>query len=177
MIRSSEQGPNAYITRGDGVITISFYYTENLAIGTGWSLFPRSPDLGYHKHDIEYISIYFKGDQPSKVFFSAHSSKQGTWMNWNDCERSSDGNLVVYVARNSHANYPHAGTYWRAFGTANDVCSARGSSLVLPLSLMLPSYNHRFDNGIALYQGLRPTPPPPDKVLTSSQRFLLPLSL
>jgi hypothetical protein len=42
---------------------------------------------------------------------------------------------------------------------------------------MIPSYDYRFDNGIALYKGLRPAPPPPDKVLTSWQRLLLPLYL
>jgi hypothetical protein len=177
MLSPSEGAPNAYITRDAGIITISFFYPENMAIGTGWSFFPRATELGYHRHDIEHVSIYFEGDKPSMVYFSAHNSKQGTWVKWEDCERSKNGNLIVYVARGSHANYPHAGTYWRVFGTANDVCSARGPSLVLPLSLMIPSYDYRFDNGIALYKGLRPTPPPQGKVLTSWQRFLLPLNL
>lgn len=115
-IRPSDGPPSAYIAKGTEmrggtsyeVTTLSFYYRENLAIGPGSCFFPRAPALGYHPHDIEHVSIYTYAGNPEWVFFSAHSRGQGMWLPWQECEHSGN-NLVVYVARNSHACYPRSG--------------------------------------------------------------------
>lgn len=157
------------------VFTYSFYYKNNGAIGLGWQLFPTSRRLGYHDHDVEFVSLYCEGDEVKMVYFSAHAPGQGTWVAWDECEMSEDDNLVVYVARNSHACYPHPGTYWRIFGFANDVCSQDGRSLVLTVQDVIPSYDCVFSNGVRLCANLRPAPLP--TVLTFWQRFCLPVTL
>lgn len=168
-----------YITLGQSIFlnneiydvrTLTFYYAENL--GYGVCLFPYLPPMGYHVNDIEYVSIYTKSDRPSWVYFSAHSFGQGTWKLLDECETNSNGDLIVYVALNSHANYPHKGTYWRIFGFANDKCSDKGEHLIMSANNFIASYDHTFINGICLYKKLRP--PPCSKSVTPWQRFFLP---
>lgn len=154
------------------VSTYSFYYENNISIGCGHTCFPLLKCLGYHPHDIEYVSIYAIAGVNKKVFFSAHSPNQGTWCSWEECEKTTDGRLIVYVALNSHACYPHAGRYWRVFGLANDVCSDKGNTFIV--STLTRSYDFCFPNGVRLYKGLRPAPP--DVCLKPWQRFLLQLS-
>jgi len=154
------------------VITLSFHYNENMAIGCGWWCFPYSSKLGYHPNDIEYVSIYSLHGQVEKVYFSAHGRGQGVWKSWSDCEKTADGNLVIYVALNSHACYPSRGLYIRIFGLANDLCSGRGKSIHLSEQNLIQSYNYSFNNGVSLYKSLRPKPP--DTSITSWQRFALP---
>lgn len=171
--------PTAYITtgkelRGDimySVVTYSFYFRNNYAIGCGWRLFPKSGLLGYHEHDVEFISVYYFENVPVRVFFSAHGRGQGSWVEWEDCEFVDD-QLVVYVARNSHAMYPHTGRYWRVFGFANDVCSSRGKEL--RVYSFTSSFDCCFGNGVSLCAKLRPSPP--GTSITPWQRFFLPLS-
>lgn len=180
-IQQSDGPPNGYVTYGTEVrggkqyqvTTVTFFYKENLAIGLGYCLFPRAPLLGYHPNDIEFISIYSYAGEPNFVFFSAHSPGQGVWVPWSECE-TSNGNLVVYVARGSHASYPHSGTYFRAFGLANDMCSSKGLSQILDVDHLIPSYDYTSPNGIRLYKDLRPAPLPTS--ITPLQRFLLPFS-
>lgn len=180
-IRPGERQPTVYVTHGVEMVgtkpyevtTYSFFYTENLAIGVGWRCFPRAKTLGYHPHDIEYVSVYSHDGQSELVYFAAHSRGQGFWVPWEKCE-FSEGHLVVYVARNSHACYPHSGVYVRVFGMANDVCSGRGLHQVFTDEDLVPSYDHTFDNGIRLCKALRPAPPL--QSMTALGRFLLPLS-
>jgi hypothetical protein len=171
--------PTAYITLGSQIVdnvkydvtTVSLFYQDNMATGTCWRLFPTSTHLGYHPNDIEHISIYSTQTSIDMVYFSAHSPGQGMWLKWKDCELSEAGSLIVYVARNSHACYPHAGTYWRLFGLANDVCSNRGKRVNIVFSQMLSSYDYAFSNGIRLYRDLRPMPPLAS--ITPWQRFFI----
>lgn len=167
-----------YLTRGvekrsDGVydvVTCSFYYKDNPAIGFGWQLRPKDPSLGYHPDDIEFVSIYYQGGQPKKVYYSTHGSREGHWRSFADCE-VRDGYLVTYVARNSHANYPDngdRGTHTRIGGFANDYTSTRGPSRRFTFEQMQPSFNWNNGKGISLYQGLRPAPP--DTTMTGSER-------
>jgi hypothetical protein len=167
--------PNAYITKKENVVEVSLYYLHNMAIGCGWYFWPTSSCLGYHQHDIEYIRIYYEHGCPVSVFFSAHSAVQGSWFKWDECEHGDDGSLIVYVARNSHANYSSAGIHWRVFGLANDVCSEKGLHLRFSFASMIPSFDYTFPNGIALYKDLRPNTPAPEKVLSKWQKFILPL--
>jgi hypothetical protein len=124
--------PVLYHNSVDGGYKVSvytFYYKRNLAIGLGHSLFPLAKLLGYHDVDIEFVAVYSKpGDK--RVYFSAHS-QEGKWYTWDECEKEN-GELVVYVALNSHACYPHAKRYWRLCGLANDVTSKDGYEVKKP---------------------------------------------
>jgi hypothetical protein len=176
LIDDNASNPTAYIAKGPGITNISFFYKDNWAIGAGWRFCPSSSFLGYHPNDIEYVSIYEHNGAPAFVYFSAHNAIQGTWVPFEECETTDDGKtLIIYVARGSHANYPHKGIYWRAFGFANDVCSDRGPVELIPLDKMIPSFDHVFPNGIRLFRGLRPFPPV--SCLTSWQKFIIPFSL
>ncbi len=109
--------------------TIYFYYEINKALGCwGTYINPTSQAWGYHKDDVEKVSIlYQKGtEHPVYVYFSAHSRGQGMWMEWEKCEKTIDNRLVIYVARSSHACYPTPQTRYRIFGFANDCCSNNG---------------------------------------------------
>lgn len=167
-----------YLTKGiekrsDGVydvVTCSFYYKDNPAIGLGWQLRPKDPSLGYHPDDIEFVSIYYQNGQPKKVYFSSHGSKEGHWRAYADCEVRG-GFLVIYVARNSHANYPDngdRGLHKRIGGFANDYTSTQGPSRRFTFEQMTPSFNWNNGKGITLYQGLRPAPP--DTTMSGSER-------
>lgn len=163
----------AYIAHGtigkdSTAMTIYLYYTQNL----GRPIHPLCPLLGYHEHDIEYITLVHDPENIREVVFSQHTSREASCVPWTECEKTPDGDLIVYVARNSHANYPHAGTYWRIFGFGNDSCSSKGPEIVLSLQDMPTSYDYRFPNGISLHSGIRyPTTP----TLSSLQKFFLPL--
>jgi hypothetical protein len=161
-------------TRGDityDVVTVSFYYKDNPATGPGWQLQPTNPKMGYHPDDMEFISIYYLEGSPQKVFMSAHSvgGGNGTWTSYENCE-FRDGFLVVYVARNSHANYPTAGTQYRIYGFANDVTERTGPNQAYTWAEMNKSYDWNNGHGITLYKNLRP--PPPDTSKTQTQRIL-----
>lgn len=161
-VQSREDGRAYYVT------TYSFYYTENMAIGFGWRLNPTASCLGYHPHDIEYVSIYRPLDNgDAYVYFSAHSRTQGMWKRLDDCEKTEEGELCVYVSLNSHACYPAPKTYWRCFGFANDRCSIRGESR--RCNMFVDAQDYMFPNGVRLYATLRPPPPPTS--ITPLKRF------
>lgn len=106
-----------------------FEYDENMAIGCGWCICPRASCLGYHHGDRERIIMLQNKTSRAidYVYFNAHGRGQGVWKDYDECEVNlTDGSLIVYVARGSHAFYPHAGVYFRIFGLANDYCSSRG---------------------------------------------------
>lgn len=147
--------------------TFSFYYAQNKGI-----MGASSPMLGYHEHDIEYITVLRTNEKIHEVFFSAHSSREGSWVQWEDCETTPDGGLIAYVSRNSHAHYPHAGTHWRIFGVANDICSSSGKQVRFPVDQMNRAYSHTFPNGIALTGYPRF---PNVRTLSKFQKFILPL--
>lgn len=57
-----------------------------------------------------------------RVFWGAHGSGHGQWVAWDKCLHTSDGLLRAFVSYKSHGFYPEPRTYWRAWGTINDVC-------------------------------------------------------
>lgn len=140
-----------------------FEYDENIAIGCGWCLCPRASCLGYHGGDKERVIILRDRESKSHdikhVYFNAHSRGQGVWCEWSACEKNCDGDLVVYIARNSHACYPHAGIYVRIFGFANDHCSSRGLRMMSNIEGM-----HSYDDCVI----------PTQDSITPCQRFFLP---
>lgn len=78
-------------------------------------------ELGEHPGDIEHITVETTKDgKLLRVFFSAHGTKDGRWVNAEDVE-SENGKIVAYNAVNGHGLYPHEGTAFRFGGAANDI--------------------------------------------------------
>lgn len=122
-------------------VTYAIVYKENPAIGLGHCYCPRSALLGYHYGDVERITLLYDMEpslrkNPVKVYFNAHSRGQGTLVDYEECEKTPEGHIVVYVAKGSHASYPKPGKYWRIMGTANDVCNRLGRQL--PIYIATP---------------------------------------
>lgn len=104
-------------------------YAINNGIGCCF-LFPKSRAMGYHAGDNEGVVILMdETNVPQKVYFHAHGQGQGMWCDWDECQKTDTGALVVYVARYSHASYPKATVYVRGFGFANDVTSNDGKRI------------------------------------------------
>jgi hypothetical protein len=151
------------------VIQVSLYYRDNPSPSNQtWHRFPYEP-IGYHDHDIEFVSIYYDPEtkKPEKVYFSVHNNRtEGTWMDYNKCH-FHNGYLVVYVARNSHSNWADNGRnglhvrYERdgsraAKGLADDYTSEHGPKLAVPFDEMGESFD--WGSGINLSKGLRGQP-------------------
>lgn len=135
-----------------------FIYDENGAIGCFYQCCPRSGCLGYHKDDDERLIILTDAENVKKhVYFNAHGRGQGMWLPYDDCLKNEDGDLVVYVARASHAFYPRPETYVRIFGFANDLCEDGGKTIEIEIL-------GEFDTPIN----------PPQTSITPTERFFLP---
>lgn len=120
------QGSTSYLGKSYIYRSFRWYYTQNPAIGCCY-VSPSTKWLGSHQHDVEGITILFDdSDIPCHVYFHAHGIGQGNWRTWDACAKTSQGLLIVYVARGSHASYPMEGVYLRAFGFANDCTSRHG---------------------------------------------------
>ncbi len=78
-------------------------------------------ELGEHPGDIEHITVEATRDgKLLRVFFSAHGTKDGRWVNAEDVEFENE-KIVAYNAVNGHGLYPHEGTAFRFGGAANDI--------------------------------------------------------
>ena len=106
-------GPYNY--QNGKAIRISLCYSVNP--GYVWRLFP-SHTFGKHNHDVESIVFVWDdyGDHPSRMFLSAHSPEQGSWVHLDD--RGSA--VFVYVAKESNAMYYAPGVHARVFNLFND---------------------------------------------------------
>jgi len=113
-------------------VTYKICYAYNGAIGFGYQFFPQLKSLGFHTIDREYVRILYcvTTQEPKYAYFSAHRN-EGKWVEWDKCEKTENGELVVYVARASHANYPHCGTWGRIFFMANDKCCSNTNGIKL----------------------------------------------
>ena len=75
---------------------------------------------GMHPGDIEHITVELnKSGELQRVFYSAHGTKDGRWVNKEDIEMEND-KIVCYVALTGHGLYPKEGVIFRLFGVAND---------------------------------------------------------
>lgn len=112
-------------------ISYHIYYIYNGAIGFGYWFFPHKRSLGFHEYDIERLKILFdrETDSPKYVFLSAHRN-EGRWISWDQCEKNNNGDLKIYIARASHANYHKPGNWYRIFFLANDQCSKKGKKII-----------------------------------------------
>jgi hypothetical protein len=175
---SGEMSPlqDTYITTGSwngyDVIQIWFYYPENMAIGglgkIGWAQFPRSKALGWHLHDVENVRIYLKDNKPEVYVYSCHGvSESNIYTN----PTINGGYLVVYVARNSHANYDSPGVKKRVKGFANDICDNDGTTEVIQFSGMKKITNDISYPGVSTISNT--ILPIPEKTLTHNERWLI----
>jgi hypothetical protein len=75
-------------------------------------------NVGSHVTDVEFVRVYYDDDfKAIKWFLSCHTNRDGHWVRQRELTR-------VWVARGTHAHYPGPGTWVRAGGVANDVCSS-----------------------------------------------------
>ena len=95
---------------------------------------PLGEVLNAHECDIEHVVEEFEevnGEWTlSRMFYSAHGSEEGMWLDTNNPQKNyrsipvvfeEETHPVVYSARGGHGCYPEEGTYVRIFGQANDV--------------------------------------------------------
>ena len=82
--------------------------------------------LGAHDGDWEHVTVRVakSSDHISHIYYGAHGWRDGVWKAAGEFE-TDKGRPVVYVAKGSHACYPHAGRWLRIWAGANDLC-ARG---------------------------------------------------
>lgn len=100
---------------------IGIYVLGGVSIASVVKLIQSSDGLGMHEGDWEYVTVRISTDAVKtiqQVYFSAHS-KEGEWAT--NFQKTSDGRPIVFVAKDSHANYTSAGTFTRLWGVANDV--------------------------------------------------------
>lgn len=165
----SDPGSFVYGLQEYTIVTYSFYYRTNPAIGCVGRCFPDSAFWGYHPHDLEKITVLYAAGEPRHVFFFAHGRGQGMWVPWSECLTTGDGALVVYVANNSHASYPRPGRYTRAAGLLNDECLDGGK-------ILRPLFRRAEDKKLSPGGGVRLTRAavrPPAVSITPFERFFL----
>jgi hypothetical protein len=104
-----EQGDFLYVT----YLFIFIYNGEYNILGLA--------EAGGHPGDIEHITVEVRKSDGglSRVFFSAHGTKDGRWVPASQLEYLN-GKIVCYVALNGHGLYPHEGTVLRLAGVGND---------------------------------------------------------
>ena len=149
------------------LVTVQFYYPDNFNIATNSrlssvNLYTPPPLGGYHKHDVEYVMIYYRLDSPNipvAVYYSTHTLKEGNWCAWKDCV-VRDNYLTTFVGKDSHANYPQPGLKKRARGVANDVCEDNSRYMqIIPWGKMTTPHQDIDYKSSKVYVGLRPSPP------------------
>jgi hypothetical protein len=127
-------------------------------------LCPNSQIMGNHPDDNEGVVILQNAaGKPEHVYFYAHGHGQGMWCTWDECEKTVDGGLVIYVGLYSHASYPKAGLYLRGFGFANDLTSSAGKHVMY------------HDDSFNIVATKIPIKPLPSQSITPWLRFTLPL--
>jgi hypothetical protein len=91
------------------------------------------PGQGEHPNDVETVVVRLAVtdlDHPVRFFFQQHGGF--SWYDASYVERDSD-RLVVYIARQSHACYPHPGRFGRLYGVADDLCDSFGVTWDAPV--------------------------------------------
>ena len=123
-------------TTEDGARVIQISYCFLYTYNGPKQIFGCIP-VGEHQGDVEHITIELCGItyQPRRVYFGAHKSDDGMWVDPAECEYTPDNRLVVYSARDSHASYPNARDYNRCIGCADDITD-RGHRWFGPLVII-----------------------------------------
>jgi len=105
--------------------TIVLQYCFLYAVNPGYNIL--GVDAGYHLGDLEHITIVVNksNNKIQKIYFSAHNSSQGQWVDEDECNFDGD-RVIVYSAYGSNATYVQSGCYPRIACFANDVCPSTG---------------------------------------------------
>jgi hypothetical protein len=118
-----------------GVTYVDVIYTAML----GWNgSISFLAGQGEHPNDVETTVVRFAAtdlDHPVRYMFQQHGGL--AWYEPDAVEADGD-RVVVYLARQSHECYPHAGRSVRLYGFADDLCDARGVTWDAPVQ-----YTHR----------------------------------
>ena len=79
--------------------------------------------LGAHDGDWEHVTMRVDKatDRISHIYYGAHGWRDGVWRAAGEFE-TDKSRPVVYIAKGSHATYPHAGRWLRIWAGANDLC-------------------------------------------------------
>ncbi|HEV7768450.1 MAG TPA: Vps62-related protein [Thermoanaerobaculia bacterium] len=102
-----------------GIEYVDLIYTAFLAWNGSISILAGQ---GEHPNDVETTIVRLHAsdlDHPVRVYFQQHSGF--AWYDTTEVERAGD-RVIVYLARQSHECYAHAGRYTRIFGFADDLC-------------------------------------------------------
>lgn len=150
----------------------AIYYSLFFVLNPGYCF-----GVGKHEGDVEKLIILSKNDIPKWVYFGAHSSGEGEWVNWEDCEKTSQGALKVYIALGSNAFYRRPETYLRVFGFANDICSNKGKKiLTTPIDFVDSDKQSWSQTHYQVKKGINTplhTPDPSVVSISSVERFFL----
>lgn len=95
-----------------------FFYPYN----KGYKIFGCC-SAGKHQADLEYVIVRVNkiSNLIDKIFYSAHGDEDQIY-NYNDIDFVVERIIpIIYVSKNSHANYNKPGIYYRIFGLANDI--------------------------------------------------------
>jgi hypothetical protein len=96
-------------------------------LGEGWG----GPSVGAHDGDLERLTVRLDAESGELLgaWFNSHRPRDGAWAGAGGVEiEAATGRPVAYVARHGHGTYPTPGIHARAWGLANDHCSAAGAT-------------------------------------------------
>lgn len=101
---------------------------------------------GAHEFDLEHMVLELNQNKElERIFFAAHGSREGVWLNADDKHITYEGtHPVAFVALNGHGSYPRHGTHVRIFGFANDV-TCKDVRWTPQLVLLYPENDSRFN--------------------------------
>ena len=119
-------------------------------LGEGWG-----PALGAHDGDWERTTLRLDAESGELLgaWFNAHRPRDGAWAGAGVVEvEAAAGRPVAYVARHGHGTYASAGIHPRAWGLANDHCSASGPTW-RPSTVVLLAADRGGGGGGGLYSG------------------------
>ena len=118
-------GPGGRPTLEVAYVALYAYNGPYHPLGEGWGL----PALGAHDGDLERLTLRLDAETGELLgaWYNAHRPRDGAWAGAGEVEVDpASGRPVAYVARHGHGTYPTPGIHARAWGLANDHCSAAG---------------------------------------------------
>lgn len=120
--------PSCFVQQNINDVPIYYFHNETERYVTYILMYEQDlgtsqTGLGGHERDIEFVRVYYDENvEIKRVYFSAHSSDQGSWVDPSKLVMDGD-RFLTYVSLSSHAMYPSHGIIFRIFCFANDVCA------------------------------------------------------
>lgn len=113
-----------------GIAYVDIIYTVYL----GWNgSISMLAGQGEHPNDVETTIVRLAASDlsnPVRFYFQQHGAF--SWYDANSVELTGS-RVVVYLARQSHECYPHAGRFQRVYGAADDLCEHAGVTWDAPV--------------------------------------------